>query len=34
MVVDFSEMATSQPSPRNIERLVRELNGEYAVVGS
>jgi hypothetical protein len=34
MVVDFSEMATGQPSTRNIERLVKELHGEYAVVGS
>jgi hypothetical protein len=34
MVVDLSEMATGQPSTRNIERLAKELNGEYAVVGS
>lgn len=34
MVVDFNEMATGQPSTRSIERLVNELNGEYAVVGS
>ena len=34
MVVDFSEMATGQPSTRNIERLAKELNGEYAVVGT
>ena len=34
MVVDFSQMATGQPSTRNIERLANELNGEYAVVGS
>lgn len=33
MVVDFSQMATGQPSRRNIERLAHELNGEYAVVG-
>jgi hypothetical protein len=34
MVVDVSEMATGQPSKRNIERLAKELNGEYAVVGA
>lgn len=34
MVVDVSEMATAQPSKRNIERLAKELNGEYAVVGA
>lgn len=34
MVVDFSEMATGQPSTRNIERLAKELKGEYAVVGT
>ncbi|MGX9901994.1 hypothetical protein ACW0JT_23205 [Arthrobacter sp. SA17] len=34
MVVDLSEMATGQPSTRNIERLAKELNGEYAVVGA
>ncbi|MFM9432580.1 hypothetical protein [Arthrobacter sp. MP_2.3] len=33
MVVDFSQMATGQPSTRNIERLANELNGEYVVVG-
>ena len=33
MVVDFSQMATGQPSTRNIERLAKELNGEYAIVG-
>jgi hypothetical protein len=33
MVVDFSQMATGQPSTRNIKRLANELNGEYAVVG-
>lgn len=33
MVVDFSQMATGQPSTRNIERLANELSGEYAVVG-
>lgn len=34
MVVDLSQMATGQPSTKNIERLAKELNGEYAVVGS
>lgn len=34
MVVDLSELATGQPSPRNIERVAKELSGEYAVVGS
>lgn len=34
MVVDFIEMATGQPSTRNIERLAKELNGEYATVGA
>jgi hypothetical protein len=34
MVVDFSEMATGQASTRDIERLVKELNGEYVIVGS
>ncbi|MDR6507249.1 hypothetical protein [Arthrobacter oryzae] len=34
MVVDVSELATGQPSPRNIERLAKELSGEYAIVGS
>lgn len=34
MVVDFTEMAVGQPSTRDIERLVKELNGEYAIVGS
>jgi hypothetical protein len=33
MVVDFSVMGTGQSSTRNIERLAKELNGEYAVVG-
>jgi hypothetical protein len=33
MVADFSQVATGQPSTRNIERLAHELNGEYAVVG-
>jgi hypothetical protein len=33
MVVDFSQIATGQPSTRNIERLANELNGEYAIVG-
>lgn len=33
MVVDLTEMATGQPSTRNIERLAKKLNGEYAVVG-
>jgi hypothetical protein len=33
MVVDFIQMATGQPSTRNIERLAKELNGEYAIVG-
>ncbi len=33
MVVDFSEMATGHPSTRNVQRLARELNGEYTVVG-
>ena len=34
IVVDFSEMATGQPSTRNVQRLAKELNGEYAVVGT
>lgn len=34
MVVDVSQMATGQPSTRNFDRLAKELNGEYAVVGS
>ncbi len=34
MVVDFSEMATGHPSTRNVQRLARELNGEYTVVGT
>lgn len=34
MVVDFSQMATGQPSTRNIERLANELNGAYAVLCS
>jgi hypothetical protein len=34
MVVDFSEMATGQASTRDIERLVKELDGEYVAVGS
>lgn len=34
MVVDFSEMRTGTPSTRNIERLAKELQGKYAVVGS
>ncbi len=33
MVVDFSQMATGQPSTSNIQRLAKELNGEYSVVG-
>ncbi|WP_461163536.1 hypothetical protein [Arthrobacter sp. R4-81] len=33
MVVDLSEMATGQPSTRDIEHLAKELNGLYAVVG-
>jgi hypothetical protein len=33
MVVDFSQMATGQPSTRNIERVANELDGEYAVLG-
>lgn len=33
MVMDFSQMATGQPSTWNIERLAKELNGEYAIVG-
>lgn len=33
MVVDLTEMASGQPSTRNIERVAKELNGEYAVVG-
>lgn len=34
MVVDFSQMETGQPTTRNIERLAKELNGAYAVVGA
>ena len=34
MVVDFTEMATGQPSTRDIKRLVKELNGEYVIIGS
>lgn len=34
MVVDFTEMATGQPSTRDIERLVKELNSEYVIIGS
>ncbi len=34
MVVDFIQMATGQPSTRNIERLAKELDGEYATVGT
>jgi hypothetical protein len=34
MLVDFTEIATGQPSTRDIERLLKELNGEYVVVGS
>ena len=33
MVVDFSQIATGQPSTSNIQRLAKELNGEYSVVG-
>ena len=33
MVVDFSRMASGQPSRWNPERLANELNGEYASVG-
>jgi hypothetical protein len=33
MVVDFTEMATGQPSTRDIERLAEKLNGEYVTVG-
>lgn len=34
MVVDFSEVRTGAPSTRDIERLAKELQGKYAVVGS
>lgn len=34
MVVDFTEIATGQPSTRDIGHLVEELNGEYVIVGS
>jgi hypothetical protein len=34
MVVDFTEIATGQPSTRDIERLAKELNGQYVIVGS
>lgn len=34
MVVDFTEIATGQPSTRDIGRLVEGLNGEYVIVGS
>ncbi|MDQ0921880.1 hypothetical protein QF038_000388 [Pseudarthrobacter sp. W1I19] len=34
MVVDFTEIATGQPSTRDIGRLVKELNGEYVIAGS
>lgn len=33
MVADFSQIATGQPSTSNIQRLAKELNGEYSVVG-
>ena len=34
MVVDFSRMASGQPSTWDTERLAKELNGEYASVGT
>ena len=34
MVVDFSRMASGQPSTCNTERLAKELYGEYASVGT
>jgi hypothetical protein len=34
MVVDFSRMASGQPSTWNNERLAKELNGEYASLGT
>ncbi|MGF9647088.1 hypothetical protein AAIH32_03890 [Pseudarthrobacter oxydans] len=34
MVVDFSRLGSGQPSTWNAERLAKELNGEYASVGT
>ncbi|XAS63893.1 hypothetical protein ACOM2C_11370 [Pseudarthrobacter sp. So.54] len=34
MVVDFSRMASGQPPTWNTERLTKDLNGEYASVGT
>lgn len=34
MIIDYSRSASGQPSTWNTEQLVKELNGEYASVGT